>query len=91
MWSVIELKWNKTIAEIRENGVAKVCGVFYVYQEESEIQYFQFNENITWYIQESKAVAATDASVKNGEMGGRWIISNKQKTMEISGELHHKK
>ena len=55
------------------------------------MQYFPFNENTTRCKQESKAVAAADASVKNGEMGGRWIISNKQKTMEISGELHHKK
>ena len=89
--SVIDVEWKKTIAEIKENGVLEVYGVFYVHQEESEIQYFQFNENITRCMKESKAVAATDASVKNGEMGGRWIISNKQKTVEISGELCHKK
>ena len=35
-----------------------------MHQEESETQYFQFNENVTRCMQESKAVAATDASVK---------------------------
>ena len=62
---------EKTIAERRENGVLEVYRVFYMHQEESEIQYFQFNDNIKRCMQESNAVVATDASVKNGEMGGR--------------------
>ena len=35
-------------------------------------------------------MAVTDASVKNRKMGGRWILSNRQRSAEISGELHHK-
>ena len=35
-------------------------------------------------------MAATDVSVKDGRMGGRSILSNRQRSVEISGELYHK-
>jgi len=61
-----------------------------MYQEASKTQYFLFDEKITKCIQEGNAVAATDALVKNGKMRGRWILSDRQRSVEISRELYHK-
>jgi len=41
-------------------------------------------------ILESKAIAASDASVKDGEMGGAWIIKNNEGDELLSNEIHHK-
>ena len=35
-----------------------------------------FNQVITQMIEESWAIAASDALVKDGEIGGAWIIKN---------------
>ena len=78
------------IAEIKPNRGLEVYGVFHVHQEDREIEYHPFDENMTRDIQEGNAVAATDVSVKDGRMGGRWIISNRRRSGEISGELYHK-
>ena len=86
----ITTEWKNMIAELKPNGGLEVYGVFHVHQEEREIQYHPFDEIITRSIQEGKAVAATDASVKEETMGGRWILSNRQRSVEISGELYHK-
>ena len=88
--SEITREWKKMIAELKPNGGLEVYGVFHTHHEQSEIQYHPFDEETTESIQCGEAVAATDASVKNETMGGRWIISNKQRTFEFSGELYHK-
>jgi len=86
----VSIEWKKMIAELKENGRLEVHGIFYSHQEDSEIQYQPFDEIMTRSIIEGKAVAATDASVKDGQMGGRWILSNTQQSAKISGELYHK-
>jgi len=49
-----------------------------------------FNEEITNMIQRGTAIAASDASVKDGCMGGCWIIanSNRQRTL-MTNKLYH--
>jgi len=86
----ITSEWKKVIAELKPNGGFEVYGVFYTHHEQSEPQYYPFDEETTESIQSCEAVAATDASVKDGMMGGRWIMSNTQRTFELSGELFHK-
>ena len=67
----ISKEWKKMIAEIKPNGGLEVYGVFHVHQEDREIEYHPFDENMTRDTQEANAVAATDASVKDGRMEGR--------------------
>ena len=38
-----------------------------------------------------KAFAATDALVKDGKMGGCWIIANNVNKDVLSRDLHHKR
>ena len=49
-----------------------------------------FNQFIIQMIIESKAMAASDASVKDGEMGGAWIIKNQKGDCLLSNEIYHK-
>jgi len=39
---------------------------------------------------QSRAIAATDASVKEGELGGAWIIMSTQGQEVLSNKLYHK-
>ena len=84
-------EWKKIIAEMKPNQSIVVYGTFHVHMEETEIRYFPFNNEITKSIQENKAVAATDASVKDDEMGGVWMLTDTKRTFEISNELYHKR
>ena len=48
---------------------------------------FPFSDQISRCIEQSKAVAATDASVKNHCMGGWWILMSKDKPFKIEKGL----
>jgi len=83
--------WKKVIAEQKPNTAFKVYGIFHVQMENSAIEYFPFNDEITKSIEQRTAVAATDASVKNDQMSGVWIMADKEKTFQISNEIYHKR
>ena len=81
-----------TIAEIKPNGVVITHGIIQVRNEISTNEWVQpFGEEIVTKIEEMKAFAATDALVKDGEMGGCWIIANNEERDVLSRELYHKR
>ena len=41
-------------------------------------------------IKESRAIVVSDTSVKDGEMGGAWMIKNNNSNELISNEIYHK-
>jgi len=88
---VPEVQWKKVIAEKKPNKAFEVYGIFHVNMENSAVDYFPFNEEITRSIEQGKAVAATDASVKSDKMSGVWIISDIEKKFKISNEMYHKR
>jgi len=50
-----------------------------------------FNQEITEIILQSRALAASDASVKDGEMGGAWIIKKNSGEEVLSYKIYYKK
>ena len=50
-----------------------------------------FNQEITEMIVQSRALAASDASVKDGEMGGAWIIKKISREEVLLNRIYHKK
>ena len=50
----------------------------------------QFNEEITQLIAQFEAVAAVCTSIKEGELGGAWIIMSKSGMEMISNKIYHK-
>ena len=50
-----------------------------------------FNEIVTNEIIQMNDIAVTDASVKDREMGGVWIISNAQRETFLEHRTHHKR
>ena len=50
-----------------------------------------FNKEIMISIMQRKAVAATNASVKEFSIGGFWIITNNDKRVRTENVLYHKK
>ena len=89
--NVIETQWKKVIAEMKPNQAFEVYGIFHVNMENREVEYFPFNEEITRSMQNEKAVAATDASVKGNRMSSMWIISDIDQNFEISNDMYHKR
>ena len=85
-------EWRQSIAEIKENRSLIIYSLFPPVIRESSQQDIQnpFNEEITNMIQRGTAIAASDASVKDGCMGGCWIIANsgQQKTL-MTNKLYH--
>ena len=80
------------LSEIKSNGVVIIYDIFYARRDnDRKEQANPFNEIIVKSIEEGNAVAATDASVKDGKMGGCWIIVNKENRDLLSNELHHKR
>ena len=80
-----------SIAEIKPNGVVITHGIIQVQTEISSQEWVQpFGEDIAASIEEMKAFAATDASVKDGKMGDCWIIANNVNKDVLSRDLHHK-
>ena len=50
-----------------------------------------FDAILTNEATQMSAIAATDASVKDREMGGAWTISNTQVEMRLENQIHHKR
>ena len=75
---VANVSWRYSIAEMKENRSLVIHSLFPPFLSEPNQQDFQnpFNEDITESIRRGTAVAASDASVKDGCMGGCWIIAN---------------
>lgn len=87
-----ERDWKMSIAEIKLNGVATIHGIIQVQTEISTQEWVQpFSEDTAASIEEMKACAATDASVKDGKMGGCWIIGNNVNKDVLSREMCHKR
>ena len=79
------------IGHISSNRELKCQGVIRKVLPNSIVNYEpQFNEEITQMIMQSRAIAATDASVKEGELGGAWIIMSTQGREVLSNKLYHK-
>ena len=88
---IAEIEQKKIIAEMKPNGVIIIYGTFHISNTSmNEEQYPPFNDKVKRNIEEGKAVAAIDASVKNGKMGGSQIMSNVNKRELLSNQLYHK-
>ena len=88
----VEKEQKKVITEIKPNGVVILYGIFYVRKVNRNKEWIpQFNKEIKKSIEDRCAVAASDASVKDGKMGRCQIIANIKKKELISNELYHKK
>ena len=72
----LRTEWIGIIGEIKKNGELIVNSIIRDIRSVRAEDPPLFNQFITQMIIESKAMAASDASVKNGEMGGTWIIKN---------------
>ena len=64
---------------MKSNRLIIVYSIFCVNARENEPRHYPFNEDAIKSIEESLAVAATDASVKESQIGGSWIITDFQK------------
>ena len=71
-------------------GILKMRRLFYLHEEVRETQYCLFDERVVRSIEERKAVAATDASEKEGKMSGVWITSDRFKNFSISKDMCYK-
>ena len=49
-----------------------------------------FSESITQFIENNKAITAYDASMKSNQLGGYWIILNKDRMTEIGHKIFNK-
>ena len=86
-----QVEWNNVIAERKVNGIVIVHSVFPWKVEAMQYQHMQpFNEQITRAIENETAVAASDASTKDGVMSGCWIIIDEQNQNELKKVLYHK-
>ena len=69
-----------------------VYNIFPLFVEDSNIEIFiPFPSEISDSIKNRTAIAATDASVQESNMGGYWIISNENKSFKKENELYHKR
>ena len=75
---------------MKPNEAMKVYSTFHANMIENELTYYLFNEELTKSIEDGLAVSATEASVKEGQMGGAWIITDVDKKLMISNQLYHK-
>ena len=84
-------EWRKSIAEMSHSKELIVYNVFPIEVDDSNIEFVvPFPDEISNSIRNRKAVAATDASVKDSCMGGCWIISDENKSFQQKHELYHK-
>ena len=76
---------------MKPSGVFINYGTFHVRDEGIKNDWNPvFNESITISIENEMAVAATDASTKDGRMGGSWIIGDKDNRRLLGNKLYHK-
>ena len=81
--------WRKYIAKMKSNNF-ELCNIFLIACDiiNKEI-YALFNEGITQSIIHRIALATTDASVKEFQMGGCWIITDEDKSFKTENVLYH--
>ena len=88
---VSQVEWKKVIAEMKPSRAMIIHSIFYAAIEESQIDYVMpFGEEITKRIEEGRAIAATDASVKNNEMGGCQILTDITKGVIVENKMYYK-
>ena len=76
---------------MKPNRAMIIYGTFHISNiSMNEEWYPLFNDEVKRNIKEGKAVAATNASVKNGQMGESWVMSNMNKRELLSNQLYHK-
>ena len=83
--------WRDMIGSIEPNGGIQIDSKFPPYAEfNNNMQGALFPLEIKEDIENSKAFAASDASCKNNQMGGYWIIANATKQYEQENKLYYK-
>ena len=88
----IETEWKKMIAEMKPNGEVKIYGILHINARNNQNEWIQgFRDEIVKSIEERRAFAASDASVKNGKMAGCWIIANESEVDLENHEIYHKR
>ena len=88
---IVKTEQKKIITEMKPNRAILIYGTFHISNMSmNEEQYLSFNDEVKRNIEEGKAVAVTDASIKNGKMGGSQVMSNMNKIELFSNQLYHK-
>ena len=84
-------KWNGIIGHTSSNSELACNGVIREVISDRTIDHKTlFNAEITQLILQSRPIATTDASAKDGELGGAWIIMSSHRNEALSNTLHHK-
>ena len=84
--------WRRCIGEMKPSREMIIYSKFPIEVDESNIEIIvPFSREITDSVRNKTAIAATDASVKESNMGGCWIISDKNKSFEKEHVLYHKR
>jgi len=84
--------FNNAIVEFKASGQAIVCDIIYssrwplINMHEINIP---FNDQITQAIQANDLIAASDASCKNEEMTGHWIIASMDRSIKVENTIYH--
>ena len=87
----LRIEWIGIIGELKRNDELIVNSIVRnSSQERGNQPPPAFNQVIIQMIEESWAIAASDASVKDREIGGAWIIKNNNGNKLISNEIYHK-
>ena len=82
---------EKVIAEMKPHGTVILHGIFHADARGNEITYYPFDEEMSKSIEESVVVVAADASVKESQMGGSWIITDIEQKRLLQNHLCLKK
>ena len=73
------------------NRAMIVYGIFNANVRENELRYYLFNKEIIKSIEDRLGVSATDASIKEGHIGGAQIITDVEKKFELRNHLYYNK
>ena len=77
---------------MKRNGDLNINGMIRDVRQEIDInQYPLFNQEITESIIQSRAIAASDVSIKDGKMGRAWIVMKNNGQEVLFNRLYHKK
>ena len=79
------------MVEIKLSGAFITCGIFHIRDGDSQFDTrLVFNKNATERIENGLVVAATGASIKDGQIGGSWRLGNQNNRKLLSNKLCHK-
>jgi len=87
--------WRRVIGERESNGFMQIDSIFppeyAITNSTNNVQYeADMPEKIKASIENEKAQAATDASLKLGRMGGHWIVTDEMNEEIIENTIYHK-